>query len=90
MGFVIVAGRADAPPRAEAAPRADAGRADAGPLLAVSGLSVSYGQLRALDNVSLSVRTGELVALATTPFLPPGLPELLALAALVSTRGRPT
>jgi len=53
--------------------RADAGRADAGragpgaaaaPLLTVSGLSVSYGRLRALDDVNLSVRTGELVALA--------------------------
>jgi signal transduction histidine kinase/ABC-type multidrug transport system ATPase subunit len=72
---VIVAGRADAPPRvepglrAEAGPRAgaaraDVDRADAGPLLTVSGLSVTYGQLRALDNVSLSVRSGELVALA--------------------------
>src|SRR3984893_5148780 len=70
MGFVIVAGRADAPPRAEpglraeAGSRPDVGRADAGPLLTVSGLSVSYGQLRALDNVNLTVRTGELVALA--------------------------
>ncbi|HYB18354.1 MAG TPA: ATP-binding cassette domain-containing protein [Streptosporangiaceae bacterium] len=34
------------------------------PLLAVSGLSLSFGQIRALDNVTLSVRTGELVALA--------------------------
>ncbi len=60
----MVAGRVDAPPRAEAGPRVDVGRADAGPLLTVSGLSVSYGQLRALDHVNLSVRTGELVALA--------------------------
>ena len=53
--------------------RADAGRSDAGragpraaadPLLTVSGLSVSFGRLRALDDVNLSVRTGELVALA--------------------------
>src|SRR3984957_16016586 len=70
MGFVIVAGRADAPPRAEPGLRAEAGsrpgsaRADPGPLLTVSGLSVSFGQLRALDNVNLTVRTGELVALA--------------------------
>jgi len=34
------------------------------PLLTVSGLSVSYGRIRALDNISLSVRSGELVALA--------------------------
>src|SRR6266566_653097 len=34
------------------------------PLLTVSGLSVSYGRLRALEDVSLSVRSGELVALA--------------------------
>jgi signal transduction histidine kinase/ABC-type multidrug transport system ATPase subunit len=34
------------------------------PLLTVSGLSVSFGQVRALDGVNLSVRTGELVALA--------------------------
>ncbi len=59
---------AEAAPRAEAARpdagRADAGRADAAPLLTVSGLSVSYGPLRALEDVNLSVRTGELVALA--------------------------
>jgi signal transduction histidine kinase/ABC-type multidrug transport system ATPase subunit len=36
----------------------------AAPLLDVSGLSCSYGHLRALDNVNLSVRSGELVALA--------------------------
>jgi signal transduction histidine kinase/ABC-type multidrug transport system ATPase subunit len=34
------------------------------PLLTVSGLSISYGRLRALDNINLSVRSGELVALA--------------------------
>jgi signal transduction histidine kinase/ABC-type multidrug transport system ATPase subunit len=54
---------AEAAPRTEAA-RADASRAEAGPLLTVSGLSVSYGPLRALEDVTLSVRTGELVALA--------------------------
>jgi signal transduction histidine kinase/ABC-type multidrug transport system ATPase subunit len=67
---------AEADPRANAG-RAGAGRTDAGPgdgaagpaaaappLLTVSGLSVSYGRLRALEDVHLSVRTGELVALA--------------------------
>jgi signal transduction histidine kinase/ABC-type multidrug transport system ATPase subunit len=34
------------------------------PLLTVSGLSVSYGRVRALDGVDLSVSPGELVALA--------------------------
>ncbi len=34
------------------------------PLLSVSGLSVRYGSLQALDGVSLTVRPGELVALA--------------------------
>ncbi len=34
------------------------------PLLTVSGLSASYGRIRALNDVSLSVRSGELVALA--------------------------
>ena len=33
---------------------------------------------------------GAVIALATTPFLPPGLPELLALAALVSTTRKTT
>ena len=36
----------------------------AAPLLDVSGLSCSYGHLRALENINLSVRSGELVALA--------------------------
>ena len=36
----------------------------AAPLLSVSGLGVRYGPIRALDHVSLSVRAGELVALA--------------------------
>src|SRR6202167_5567309 len=34
------------------------------PLLSVSGLSVSYGRVRALDDIHLDVRSGELVALA--------------------------
>jgi len=34
------------------------------PLLSVSGLSVSYGRLRALEDIHLDVRSGELVALA--------------------------
>jgi signal transduction histidine kinase/ABC-type multidrug transport system ATPase subunit len=34
------------------------------PLLRVSGLSLDYGRLRALEDISLSVRSGELVALA--------------------------
>jgi signal transduction histidine kinase/ABC-type multidrug transport system ATPase subunit len=65
-------GRAD-PGRADPG-RADPGRAEAGhgtapglaaaPLLTVSGLSISYGRLRALTDVSLSVQTGEIVALA--------------------------
>ena len=33
-------------------------------LLTVSGLSVSYGRIRALDDIGLNVRSGELVALA--------------------------
>src|SRR5271169_4282060 len=59
---------------AEAGPRDGAGRTEAGPgagraitaapLLTVSGLSVSFGWLRALQDVNLSVQTGELVALA--------------------------
>jgi signal transduction histidine kinase/ABC-type multidrug transport system ATPase subunit len=36
----------------------------AAPLLRVSGLSLDYGRLRALEDISLSVRSGELVALA--------------------------
>ena len=41
-----------------------AGESRAEPLLTVSGLSLSYGRLRALHDISLSVRSGELVALA--------------------------
>jgi signal transduction histidine kinase/ABC-type multidrug transport system ATPase subunit len=59
---------AEAAPRAEAAraeaARAEASRAEAAPLLTASGLCVSYGRLRALEDVSLSLRSGELVALA--------------------------
>jgi ABC-type multidrug transport system ATPase subunit len=38
--------------------------AETTPLLSVSGLSVRYGSLRALDGVNITVRPGELVALA--------------------------
>jgi signal transduction histidine kinase/ABC-type multidrug transport system ATPase subunit len=44
--------------------RTDAGRAETGLLLTVAGVSVSYGPLRALEDVHLSLRSGELVALA--------------------------
>ena len=58
--------------RAEREPHLEVARVGAGalaassepPLLRVSGLRVSFGQVRALDGVDLSVRTGELVALA--------------------------
>jgi signal transduction histidine kinase/ABC-type cobalamin/Fe3+-siderophores transport system ATPase subunit len=43
------------------APRTETGAAA---LLTVSGLSLSYGRLRALEDISLSVQSGELVALA--------------------------
>jgi signal transduction histidine kinase/ABC-type multidrug transport system ATPase subunit len=55
---------AEADPRAEAAADGPQAGTEAAPLLTVSGLSVSYGRLRALDGIDLSVRTGELVALA--------------------------
>jgi signal transduction histidine kinase/ABC-type cobalamin/Fe3+-siderophores transport system ATPase subunit len=46
-------------------PAAETGaETQAAPLLTVSGVSLSYGQLRALEDISLSVRSGELVALA--------------------------
>src|SRR6202167_3170881 len=48
----------------DASPPAAGAEAIEAALLTVSGLSVSYGRLRALDNVNLSVRSGELVALA--------------------------
>ena len=69
---LVVAGD-DARPAhgAAAAVQASAGPVPAGaeaetqaPLLAVSGLSVRYGPVHALQDVSLSVRSGELVALA--------------------------
>ncbi|HEY2692575.1 MAG TPA: ATP-binding cassette domain-containing protein, partial [Streptosporangiaceae bacterium] len=34
------------------------------PLLTVSGLNLSYGRLRALSDINLTVQSGELVALA--------------------------
>jgi signal transduction histidine kinase/ABC-type multidrug transport system ATPase subunit len=43
---------------------AENGDAGTAPLLTVSGLSLSYGRLRALYDIDLSVRSGELVALA--------------------------
>jgi signal transduction histidine kinase/ABC-type multidrug transport system ATPase subunit len=48
------------------APSAVAQRTETGTaaLLTVSGLSLSYGRLRALEDISLSVQSGELVALA--------------------------
>src|SRR5271154_1640235 len=49
---------------AATAPAATAVPATGAPLLTVSGLSVSYGRVRALDDINLSVRSGELVALA--------------------------
>jgi signal transduction histidine kinase/ABC-type multidrug transport system ATPase subunit len=51
---------------AEAAVSAVAEGTETGPapLLTVSGLSVSYGWIRALDDIHLSVQSGELVALA--------------------------
>src|SRR5713101_7601237 len=57
-----------AAPAGAAAPAATAAAAGTQtgsvPLLTVSRLSVSYGRIRALDDVHLSVRSGELVALA--------------------------
>jgi signal transduction histidine kinase/ABC-type multidrug transport system ATPase subunit len=69
MTSSVVAAAADsrAKMRRTGLARGDASRAEgaaAGPLLTVSGLSVSYGRIRALEDVDLSVRTGELVALA--------------------------
>ena len=54
----------DAVPPHVAGPEATALAATGAPLLTVSGLSVSYGRVRALDDISLSVRSGEIVALA--------------------------
>ena len=48
-----------------AGPAAAAGaESGAAPLLAVSGLNLSYGRLRALADINLTVQSGELVALA--------------------------
>jgi len=68
----VLARKAD--PRLEWDPRPEPARVGTGtgtlaassepPLLRVSGLSVTYGQVHALDGIDLSVRTGELVALA--------------------------
>jgi len=52
------------PAEGRRAGRPGLGAADGVPLLTVSGLSVSFGRIRALNDVTLSVRTGELVALA--------------------------
>ena len=49
---------------AAAAKGLETGMAGTAPLLTVSGLSLSYGRLRALDDVNLNVQSGELVALA--------------------------
>jgi ABC-type multidrug transport system ATPase subunit/signal transduction histidine kinase len=69
----LLAARAGGPSRADGAAGgpapASAGalagpQASAPPLLTVSGVSLSYGRLRALDGIDLTVRSGELVALA--------------------------
>ena len=51
-------------PPGSTAPESTAPESTAPPLLTVTGLSLNYGGLRALDEISLSVRSGELVALA--------------------------
>jgi len=50
--------------RGDANPRATSSETTAPPLLTVSGLSLSYGPVRALHSVNLSLQAGELVALA--------------------------
>src|SRR6201996_9714043 len=69
----LLAARAGGPSRADGAAGAPAPasagalagpQASAPPLLTVSGVSLSYGRLRALDGIDLTVRSGELVALA--------------------------
>ena len=40
--------------------------------------------------IAAAAVTGAVIALAATPFLPPGLPELLALAALLTTARKTT
>src|ERR1039457_5459602 len=61
MTVSLLASKSD--PGAEADAGATRGMT-AAPLLSVSGLSVSYGRLRALDDINLDVRSGELIALA--------------------------
>jgi signal transduction histidine kinase/ABC-type multidrug transport system ATPase subunit len=67
--------RGDVPARGDPNPRGTAGGTTSGtttgttvndtpPLLTVTGLSQSYGPVRALDGVNLSLKAGELVALA--------------------------
>jgi signal transduction histidine kinase/ABC-type multidrug transport system ATPase subunit len=55
------AARGDVTIRGDSNPRATTNNT---PLLTVSGLSLSYGPVRALDGVNLSLQAGELVALA--------------------------
>src|SRR5205823_7635867 len=43
---------------------AESGSSGSAPLLTVSGLNLSYGRLRALSDINLTVQSGELVALA--------------------------
>src|ERR1035438_5105157 len=62
MTVSLLASTAD--PGAEADASSTQGQAATAPLLSGSGLSVSYGPVRALHDVSLDVRSGELVALA--------------------------
>ncbi|MGH3260051.1 MAG: ATP-binding cassette domain-containing protein, partial [Streptosporangiaceae bacterium] len=69
IGSVVLAragSRAERKPHLEVALGGADAPADSSetPLLRVSGLSASFGQIRALDHVDLSVRAGELVALA--------------------------
>jgi branched-chain amino acid transport system permease protein len=54
---------ADDPRRAAGPPAARPARADGAPVLRVSGLSVAFGGVHALNDVSLEVRDGELVGL---------------------------
>src|ERR1700691_5613171 len=63
--------RGDVPARGDANPRGTTSGTTTGttvndtpPLLTVTGLSQSYGPVRALDGVNLSLKAGELVALA--------------------------
>ena len=59
------AARGDVTIRGDSNPREDPRETTSNtPLLTVSGLSLSYGPVRALDGVNLSLQAGELVALA--------------------------